>query len=301
MTATTIVIAIQAALLALVILFVVALLRSHAEILRRLRSLEGGPRGEGGPLGTDGPLAAGGLSAADRRSAHDGPSAHGGAAPPASRGAPARRHAAPVDLVGQTLNGDSVKLALGAHSQTLLAFLSSGCAACGQLWAALRDDAAPGIDARLVVVTHSPDRESVPRLRELAPLGCELVMSSQAWVDFATPGSPYFVLVDGASGVIAGQGVAGSWAQLVDLVRQSGRDTDETRHPSSTAVRAAEPASTATRPAGHASTASRAARGEDALTRAGIGAGHPSLYPSRWSQDGGQPGQASRENGSETR
>jgi hypothetical protein len=244
MSATTIVISIQAALLLLVILFVVALLRSHAEILRRLRALEGDPRANGGP------------------------------APPP------QRNAALAKLVGQTLDGDSVKLALRGHSQTLLAFLSSGCAACRPLWEALRDSAAPGIDARLVVVTHSPDRESVPRLRELAPPRCELVMSSRAWVDFAVPGTPYFVLVDGASGVIAGQGVAGSWPQLVDLVRESGRDTAESPRP--------------------ASTATRAARAEDALARAGIGAGHPSLYPSRWSQDAAESGQASPENGSES-
>jgi hypothetical protein len=236
MSATTIVISIQAALLLLVTLFVVALLRSHAEILRRLRALEDGPGAEGDPL-----------------AAGDPPPHPGQSAPP-------RPNAVPTDLVGQTLDGDSVKLALGAHPQTLLAFLSSGCAVCGQLWTALRDDTARGLDARLVVVTQSPDRESVSRLRELAPPGCELVMSSGAWVDFAVPGSPYFVLVDGASGVIAGQGVAGSWAQLVDLVRQSGRDAAESPRP--------------------ASTATRAARAENALTSAGIGAGHPSLYPS---------------------
>jgi hypothetical protein len=220
MSATAVVIAVEAVLLAIVILFVVALLRSHADILRRLHALEGGP--------------------------------------PADTRTP---DTAPADLVGQTLDGDSVKLALSAHSQTLLAFLSSGCAACGPLWAALRDGAGPGAEARLVVVTHGADRESVPRLRELAPQKCELIMSSDAWAEFAVPGSPYFVLVDGASGLIAGQGVAGSWAQLADLVRQGSRD--EAQSPRS------------------ASTASRAARAEDALARAGIVAGHPSLYPSR--------------------
>lgn len=233
MTATTIVIAIEAALLAVVALFVVALLRSHAEILRRLHALEGPQPADARPE------------------------------------APARGGAVPPDLVGQTLDGDSVKLALGSHSsspQTLLAFLSSGCAACGPLWAALGDDAAPGLEARLVVVTQGTDRESVSRLRELAPRGCELVMSSRAWADFAVPGSPYFVLVDGATGSIAGQGVAGSWAQLVDLVRQGTGDAAESPR--------------------SASTATRAARAEDALARAGIVDGHPSLYPSRRSRGG---------------
>jgi len=233
MGVTTIVIAIEAVLLSLVILFVVALLRSHAEILRRLHALEGGPPADARP------------------------------------GAPTRGDEAPADLVGHTLDGNSVKLALGAHSsfpQTLLAFLSSGCTACGPLWAALRDGAAVGIEARLVVVTHGTDRESVPRLRELAPEGGELVMSSRAWADFAVPGTPYFVLVDGDSGVIAGRGAAGTWAQLMDLVRQAGRDATESPRPNSTAA--------------------RAARAEEALDRAGIVAGHPSLYPSRQSRGG---------------
>ena len=80
MSGSTVGIVIEAGLLAVVALFVVALLRSHAEILRRLVELESG---------TPTPVPA----------------------PP-----PAGSNRTLVDLVGQTPTGDSVKLALGPGS-----------------------------------------------------------------------------------------------------------------------------------------------------------------------------------------
>ncbi|MHB8659903.1 MAG: thioredoxin domain-containing protein [Solirubrobacteraceae bacterium] len=218
----------EGVLLAVVMLFVVALLRSHAEILRRLGAIE------------------------DARPA-SAPAA------PFSAGSMAR------DLVGETLTGDGVKLALGARSSspvTLLAFLSSGCASCHPLWAALRAGARVPAKARLVVVTKGRDRESASRLEELAPEECELVMSTSAWIEYAVPATPHFVLVDGRSGTIAGRGSAGSWEQLVTLVEQA--SADAARHVDR-----------------DQSSAQRAARAEEALAGAGITSEHPSLYPSR--------------------
>ena len=96
-------------MIALALLFIVALLRSHAEILRRLTAIE------------------------ESQARRPGASRH----PPPGPGRPPSVSAR--DIVGETLAGDAVKLALGAGSpRTLLAFLSSGCAACGPLWAGLR-------------------------------------------------------------------------------------------------------------------------------------------------------------------
>ena len=51
---------------------------------------------------------------------------------------------------------------------------------------------------RVVVVTKGPDWESPAAVAERAPLGIQVVMSTGAWSDYEIPGSPYFVLVDGA-------------------------------------------------------------------------------------------------------
>jgi hypothetical protein len=227
MSAAAVAIVIEGVLLALALLFVVALLRSHAQILRRLTVLEGEP-GAAGPI------------------AHSRP----GQAPPPG----------PVaDIAGQSLTGDAVKISLGPGSPaTLLAFLSSGCAACGPLWAGLHEPVALPFDARLVVVTKDPDRERLARLLELAPAGVEVVMSTAAWDAYAIPATPHFVLVAGDDG-IAGRGSAASWQQIATLLRDA-RDDGEIHRARTTAE--------------------RAARAEQALASAGITAGHPSLYPS---------------------
>jgi hypothetical protein len=90
-------------------------------------------------------------------------------------------------------------------------------------------------------------------VRELAPEGAEVVMSSDAWGDYGIPGSPHFVLVEG--GRVAGQGAAAAWEQIGALVRQARADVADAR-----------------------STSNRAARAEGALAAAGIGPGHPSLH-----------------------
>lgn len=235
MSASTVVIVILAALLAVLALFIVALLRSHAEILRRLAALEG-----------DAPA----VAAAD-----------GAAGPPPAPAGPAR---APADLAGETLAGDAVKLSLGPGSpRTLLAFLSSGCASCGPLWAGLHGEPPAPPGTRLVVVTKGADRESPSRLAELAPADREVVMSNRAWEDFAVPATPYFVLLE-SDGGLAGRGSAGSWEQILTLLADAAADSR--------------------RAGGGARGASaRAARAEAALAAAGVGDGHPSLYPSRTS------------------
>jgi hypothetical protein len=104
----------------------------------------------------------------------------------------------------------------------------------------------------------------VTRLRDLAPPDVEVILSSGAWRDYAVPSSPHFVLLDGARG-IAGRGSAMNWQQLVTLVGDAAADAAD----ASGAERRVR------------TTGERAARAQRALGRAGITAGHPSLYPSR--------------------
>jgi hypothetical protein len=155
----TAIVATETLLLAVLTLFVIALLRSHAEILRRLENID----------------------PAD--------------AVPRPESAPGTRHA--PDLAGATPSGGARQVA--ASGNLLLAFLSSGCTSCARLIDSVPEGLAqlPG-STRLVVVTKSPEVERVRRFQALEEL-VDVVMSSRAWDDYAVPGSPYFVHVeDGA-------------------------------------------------------------------------------------------------------
>ncbi len=233
MVVATIVIAV---LLAIALVYIVALLRSHADILRRLAALE--------------ERTAAGAPSSEFAEPHPGAPAVGGGEV-VTAGA----------ISGTTLHGDSATLSFGAGSPvTLLAFLTSGCASCAPLWAGLHESRdLASLAQRVAVVTHDPMRESPTRLERLAPAGTDVIMSSAAWADYAVPGSPHFVLTDGAGGIL-GRGSALSWSQLQTMVADARADVR----------RAADPART---------TAERAQRSEGALASAGIGPGHPSLYP----------------------
>jgi hypothetical protein len=181
-------------LLALALVYIVALLRSHADILRRLSILE---------------------DAVDQPAAATDPSELS-----------ALRFAA--DLSGSALDGSSAAIAVGAGSPpTLLAFLTSGCSFCGPWWSDLGDaDRRSALGTRVVIVTHDRSRESVGRLREQAPHDVELVMSSAAWRTYEVPASPHFVLCDGQGGV-AGRGSAVNWVQLAQLIADARADADD--------------------------------------------------------------------------
>jgi hypothetical protein len=238
---------IETVVLALLATLVVGLLRSHAEILRRLEAVP--PSGAAGAAG-------GAIGAAARTAARVDPHLP-----------PARAHVTPAfDVVGTTLDGDAVKLtvATGRPGGTVLAFLSSGCSTCRSFWDGLRtgDAGLPG-DPRMVVVTKDAAFESPSRLRELAPEGTPLIMSSRAWEDYGIAGSPYFVHA-GPRGDVEGEGTAGSWEQVASLLRDAIEDarTSNGRHGIAVPMGPAE----------------RLKRGEDELATAGIGPGHPSLY-----------------------
>jgi hypothetical protein len=185
---------IETGLLIVALVYIVALLRSHADILRRLAVLEDGA---------------------------------GGQAPPSAVAPVGSGTARAADVTGITLAGDAVTLSLGPGSPvTLLAFLTSGCASCAPLWSGLReDDGASALAQRVVIVTHDTSRESPTRLRGIAPEGLETVMATAAWEDYAVPASPHFVLTDGAGGIL-GRGSALTWTQLVTMVQDARADAD---------------------------------------------------------------------------
>jgi len=221
MSAVTVVMIAESILLAAVLVFLVAVLRSHAEILGRLGALESRGAGQAAQRPDQRPVA--------------------GPAP---------------DIAGETLSGDAVKLTLGAGSpRTLLSFLSTGCAACGPLWEGLHDRHAGPMGARLVIVTKGPERESLHRLQGIAPPGHEILMSSAAWEDYAVPASPHFVLVDSAAGGILGQGSATSWEQIETLLVDAQADSElhRARTTSERAARAEHALATAGISRGHPS------------------------------------------------
>ena len=191
----TAIVSVETVLLVLLVVLVAGLLRSHAEILRRL-----GPQQEDPGLSQPRP----------------------GERPDLS--------AAPV--AGESPGGDAVALSFSTAeggAPTLLAFLTSGCSTCAGFWETISTaELPPGVET--LIVTHGRDRESPARIRRLAPPSVPVVMSSEAWADYRVPAAPYFVLVDGD---VRGEGVATNWGAVSSLVRdaiEDDRDASATRH-----------------------------------------------------------------------
>jgi hypothetical protein len=216
------VVAAESVALVLLVVLVTGLLRSHAEILRRLDDEHGR-----GPAGAPTALA------------------------PARDGAAATA----ADVAGTTPAGGAAVVTMRGGRDTVLAFLTTGCATCEGFWRAFADPALPVPGgARVVVVARGEHEESRSRLRRLAPPGVVTVLSSDAWDDYAVPLAPYFVHVDGATGTVRGEGAARDWAQVASLLGDALADAD---------------------PDG---VATRAERADRALGVARIGPGHASLY-----------------------
>jgi len=208
----TALVAVEAVVIALLALLVTGLLRSHADILRRLHDLEGGA-----------PTAS---------------------APPTSTTGRA------VDVAGMTPQGETIAVGVvGVAHDTLLAFLSSSCHTCAAFWDGLAERAharlLPGV--RVVAVTRDPEAESPSALAALAPAGMPCVMASDAIEAYGVPGLPYFVLVDGPTGQVRGEGTGLSWTQIADLMGRADADNKT--------------------------------RIDGELSAAGIGPGDPRLYP----------------------
>jgi len=199
---------IEGVVIALLVVLVAGLLRSHAEILQRLHALDGGGDTSGGRTE--------GLQVARR--------------------AP---KVAPAAVAGTTPSGSTTSIATrDSRGFVLVAFLSSGCSTCRPFWEALSSGAEmPGPDVRLVIVTKDPSEESPGRIAELAPRTVPTIMSSAAWDEFKIPVSPYFVLVDAESGDVVGEGAAASWDHVRDLMAAAMADAGYSRGKRDTVAR----------------------------------------------------------------
>jgi hypothetical protein len=200
--ALTALVIIETIVLALLTVVVVSLLRSHAELLRR-------------------------LPAPDDEHDHDHGHAHGANVPiertptlSSTLPAPKRQASVAHDVAGSTLAGDQVVVSSASGSDTLFAFLSTGCLTCQTFWEGLR----PGVrtpmpgNARVVVVVKDPAFESPSKLATLAPPDVPVVQSSAAWDDFGVQMSPYFCFVDGETGEVRSEGAAMNWDQVTSLL-----------------------------------------------------------------------------------
>ena len=246
-------------------LLVVGLLRAHAEVLRTLHAMgvELDPSKAAGPVESPSSLSLG---------------------PTRNRPTPRRPDVGDViDLTGTTPTGDAVSLAVtGVRHDTLIAFLTSGCATCRAFWDAFRQSPSdvPG-GARLVAVTRGADGESPGAIGGLAG-ATPVVMSTELWEHYDIPYAPYFVYVSGPAGRVMGEGVAAGWEEVKALVASA--VADGTTHPT-------DPTDPTDIERGwHARSAADQLRDLDVdrqLRAAGIQPGDPRLFPASLS-DGGR-------------
>jgi hypothetical protein len=275
----TLLVSLLALVVVLLVVLVVGLLRSHAEILRALHDLgvnleDGAPAS--GPrefklrtnsAGSRSPgVTPAGTPAAERISDQ------GGALP--VDGPLGRAH----DLMGVTPAGDAAAITVASgHGMTLLAFLTSGCAACLDFWDAFAEPAnrtIGGPQSRLVVLTKGPGEESPAALIELAHPDLVTLMSTEAFEDYSVPIAPYFVLVDSPTGAIVGEGAASTFDQLASLLSKALADSGHGSPP---------------RTRREVLRGLRRATADEALEAAGIGPGHPSLHEDPQPDRGGSP------------
>lgn len=247
---------------AVLLLLVLGLLRSHADILRRLHQIDGGDEGVGATGATTATRtgATGGRTVA-REEFTTFPEV---ISPPEREGFTDSR-----DLAGVGVDDDALTVRVtDVEHRTLVAFLSSGCLTCQRFWDAFAKPHKLGLprDVRPVIVTKGPDQESPAKVADLAPPKVPVVMTNDAWLAYDVPGSPYFVLVDGRSGEVQGEGTGIDWPQVKGLLTQV---TDDASYAADLEGR---------RVAKHRADDERERRVDDELTAAGIAPGDPSLY-----------------------
>jgi hypothetical protein len=199
----TVVVVVETVILAVLTVLVAGLLRAYGSVLARLHRLDGGVDAQTGP-----------------RPFTLRPAAASGPAPQApTEFGPAH------DIDGETLTGELVHArVVGVDHDTVLLFLSSGCASCAVFWDELRGPVPLPAHARLLVIPQSPADESVAALAAVAPSGVDVVLSSQAWRDYEVPGAPHVVFVHGPNGRIRGEGTGQSLRQVAELLARATGD-----------------------------------------------------------------------------
>lgn len=181
-------------------MLVVGLLRSHADILRRLESVGAGLEGAGGTAGHESQITL------------------------------TRREATPAverRVTGVTPDGDPVVISLGSGTDpTLVAFLSTTCSTCTPFWEGLQSSQMffGGHRHRVLVMTLGESEESPTRAQSLANPAVDVVMSSSGWSDFEVPGAPYFVLLEPGTSRIIGEGSAMTFESLEEFLSDATND-----------------------------------------------------------------------------
>lgn len=212
----TVVLVLEGVIIVVLAVLVVGLLRSHADILKRLHELGAGVDVTAPAPATpiDGPQPGRDFQVMPQVPSPPDRVAFGGSA----------------DLAGVGPDGtEAVAVRItGVEHDTIVAFLSSGCLTCQKFWDAFRKPRKLGLPAgtRLVIVTKGPEAESVASVSRLAPGTIPTVMSSEAFADYDVPGSPYFVQVHGPTGRVRGEGTGPDWDQVSSLLSQASGDAD---------------------------------------------------------------------------
>ncbi len=186
-----------AALVVFLSILCVAILRSHAEILRHLDRL--GIRLDEGDSGSP-------LALSPRRSS---------------------ALAAISDISGVDPDGNPVVVSPTTGSDpVIVAFLSTTCSSCTVFWEGLDQPTIhiAGSRHRVVVVTLGASEESPTRAAALARGSVDVVMSSEAWNEFEVPGAPYFALIDPTVGEVIGEGSASTMEALTTFLEDAAGD-----------------------------------------------------------------------------
>jgi hypothetical protein len=193
----TVLVLLETVLLVVLTVLVAGLLRAYGTVLKRLHRLDGGEPDNQFRLEP---------ASATVQSRDDWTNGH--------------------DLAGESVHGELVtSRVVGTEHDTVLLFLSSGCASCAVFWDELSRPVQLPADTRLVIVTQGDEADSRAAIAELAPAGVDVIMSTEAWQEYEVPGSPHVVYVEGRTGRVRGEGTGQSWAQVAQLLARATGDS----------------------------------------------------------------------------
>lgn len=247
---TGVVLAALAIVVALLVVLVAGLLRSHAEVLKVLHDAGMG-------LDPDAPDAPADRPASGRST----PLAVPGRTPAGTD---------PGSITGTDPAGGALAVSLTGRGNALLAFLTSSCLTCRGFWDAFADPHLELPDAtRLVIVTKSAAEEQPAMVARLAPPAVTTVLASEAWAAYGVPVAPYFILL-GPAGEVLGEGAASTWDAVGKLLRQS----------------LADDAFAGTQPLRSGPIVDEVVRDDTELRQAGVEYGHASLHPGTHGEGG---------------
>jgi hypothetical protein len=228
-------------------ILLLGVLRSHADVIERVKPQQGRVA-EGGSATTA-------LTMPD-----------GVLAPPESVAEHALATVRGQDL---DLRPTEIGVAEGSGQYLLIAFLSTTCLTCLDIWrdvisggaASASIDAGAGGTAEVVLVLKGRELENLGKAQALAEeTPVPVLFGQEAWDALEVPGSPYFALIERSSTKVVGAGSAQSWSQIVSLASDGMLEL-----------------SVEAQNGGTGGYQGIIAREDDDLRRAGIIPGHPSL------------------------